>query len=174
MRTSQVGAILAAVAALIAQPVIADPAGPEPGRAPVELLDGVLVVVALGIVGCVVLLGGVLLSALLRRRRRETRYPCSLSVRVEPSLRTPVRLVEISRRGARLRMMLPPLPGAKVTVHWEDLALDATVVWSGEVFAGLRFRNAVPKPAMSRMIAASPPRAGRSAANDWATPGLGV
>ena len=108
----------------------------------------------LGLVGCLVVSVGTIVTARIHRRRREARHACALPVQVEAHSEMSAWLIDISRRGARLRMMLPPLPGTKVVVRWEDLALEATVAWSGEAFAGLRFRNTLPKRAMARMIAA--------------------
>ncbi|WP_018303921.1 PilZ domain-containing protein [Wenxinia marina] len=101
---------------------------------------------------------GAILAARLRIRRREKRFPCSLSVRTEPPFGDRVRIIDLSRRGARLRIVPPPVPGTKVRIIWQDLRLDTTVVWSGEVFAGVRLHRTLPAAAMRRMLAAGPVR----------------
>ncbi|WP_170865615.1 PilZ domain-containing protein [Wenxinia saemankumensis] len=109
-----------------------------------------------------------------RRSRRERRFDCDLPVRLVPDRGDPaVRLVDLSRHGARLRMSAPPAQGTRIGFLVCGVRITGTVAWTGEVFVGLRLHRALPKAVLMRLLAESAARAAPAERDEplWARDG---
>lgn len=93
-----------------------------------------IILAALGVVG----------SATWRISRRSERlartFTCNVTVHVTTETSTGLgSLIEIGRKGGKVRLAVPLQTGAKIRIQWDAEWHEAVVAWSNQHFTGLRF-----------------------------------
>jgi len=105
--------------------------------------------------------------------RQAPRRPVAIPVRLSSSAMKPLRATvsNVSRMGCRLDVRCRFAPGAALLVTIPDLSpLSATIVWSRERQAGVRFSRPLGAAVLDRLIArypVQPPREGPEPLASW-------
>ncbi len=105
--------------------------------------------------------------ALAHERRAFPRGPVSISARLElPSGGRPVQIIDLTERGARLRMSDPPPAGAPALLKWHPHECYCAVIWSDDDGCGLLFEQLLPDAVLSDCFAIKAGRPKPAAALD--------
>lgn len=97
-----------------------------------------------------------ILAEFADERRASPRRALSIPARLElPGGARWVEVIDLSDRGARLRLASPPPVGAAALLKWQSHEVFALIVWTEKTECGLRFEQALTDVAVSSVPCSS-------------------
>ena len=97
-------------------------------------------IMAILLIGAILYVGTILIARKLKNSRRYRRYYCQIEGKlIGAGDDIDIKVVEISRSGAKIAGDVLPDPKTDVTLHVLDQAIPAKIVWSNADYAGVAF-----------------------------------